>query len=189
MVSRPDGNVFFIQDKSQILRMNITQSKRKHSSPVYCLTYHLKLRQFRKTFRRIFYQLFFMIYYVIKPQIRHILQTARHTYGLYRRRCSGLKTRRNVGKCCLSKSNVINHISAELVGRHGLQNFCLSVKYTDTGRSVGFVSGKRQKITIDIFNIYSVMNGKLTSVNHYLSSDRVCRFADFFNRENRPQNI
>ena len=80
------------------------------------------------------------------------------------------------GRCVgsLVESDLLNHVSSALEGRHFLEKFHFSVKNPDSHWSVCFVPGKGKEVTVKGFEVNSVVRRALSSVYHYLDSIFFC---------------
>ena len=128
-----------------------------------------------------------MMNYIKK--IHHIFQSRAQTDSLHNCGGSSLKTRRRLIKSGGLIGYNVYHISAKLVGRHNIEQICFAIQNAYAAGAIGFVSGKSQKIAINILYIYLMMYRKLACIYQNQGAGRMCNLRYFVNRKNGSQNI
>ena len=103
--------------------------------------------------------------------------------------CTGFKLKRKFIESCFLKRDMLYHLPSTLIRRQTIEPFLFSVKNTDTGRSIYFMSRKNKKVRIEFLYIHFQVRNRLSRIHQ--ERHPVCMGCSnhLFNRIDRSQHI
>ena len=169
--------------------MNVSQRKRKYRRLPVSRSKNAYTRHPLNLLHGILQQPVFISCNFFNPHVPDIFYCLTQTYNTYKIRSSGLKLKRQAVISRLSKTHLPNHFPSPLPGRHLFQQRFLTIQNTHTGRTIQFMTGKHQKITIQLPDINRQMLHSLSCIHQYFCSHSVSPVNNGLHRIYRSQYI
>ncbi len=179
-----------VEQHAYVIRMGIAYEKRyygilarsiteyTHSGYLFCHTSGSVLQKFA-----------LMNLYIAVSDRGNIIDSAMECGYIDKVGGAGFKFEWKFCKSGMLKTDMANHLTTTLIGRHLLKKITAPVKYTHTGRPIHLMGGEYIKVTSDGLNVDRAMTYGLRTVNKHRYSVTVGFPYKLLYRINRPKHI
>ena len=189
MMARPDRDAAAVDDGADVMGMGAVHGKGYDGRLVLRLAIYGQTIDARQPLGSVSEQSLFVAGNLFQPDIVYVVDGGGQADGLDDRRRPGLKPGGRFPIGGFLESDVFDHVTTALVGRHGVENIQLAVQGADAGRPIQLVAGESVEIHVQRLHVHRAVHNALGTVDQHFGPGLVGQVDALFDRDDGAENV